>query len=409
MEPEEIRRMQWRLLHEVMQAALRTEPYRRLYPSSPPGLQAPEDLRRLPFTDRAWFAQWPLQARLAARPKHMVRWATSGTSGRPMETAMSGEEQRYDQALFARQALALGVPRGARLVLACLDHARERTEMFVRGRPTTVVTPASATALAEEVRREAHIVLLGWPSVLLEMADVLAHHPVRCVLTFAEVVDEQIRSELQAAFGVSPHDLYASAEGRWISWTCPSGSGYHINADAVIVEIVGEDDEPVPPGETGEVVITNLWNRTTPFVRYRTGDLAALVPGPCRCGITLPLMDQVGGRTVDWIVTRDGRRLSPWRFTLVDPAIGDWVGAAVQYRVIQREVDDFLVQVRWRDGRRDDLVGRIEALYSSMMGYPVGVHVADVEEIPRSGSWKFRLVESRVDRTRSMPMQQLRG
>src|SRR5919109_2310518 len=229
MEPEELHRAQGRLLSEVVQSALRTEPYRRLHRSrTPPDLRSPEDVARLPFTDRAWLAEWPLEARLASRPEQMVRWPTSGTSGRPMDTAVSLEEQRFADALFGRQIHALGLPRGARIMLAALEHAREQTNLFVRGRNTSVLTPASAETLAEQVRSAGPIVLVGYPSVLLEMADVLAHHPVEGVLTFGEVVNEPTRRELEAAFAVTPNDLYASAEGRWISWACPSGSGYHV-------------------------------------------------------------------------------------------------------------------------------------------------------------------------------------
>src|SRR5436309_11000424 len=166
MAPEAIRDIQRDLLPEVVEAAVRTEPYRRLYrSSSPPEIHDPEDLRRLPFTDRSLLAEWPIEDRVATAPSQLVRWATSGTSGRPMETGMSPEEQGLDAALFARQTHALGISP-ARLVLAALDHARERTEMFLARQPATVLTPASADTMAERIRSLGRIVLVGWPSVL---------------------------------------------------------------------------------------------------------------------------------------------------------------------------------------------------------------------------------------------------
>jgi hypothetical protein len=77
--------------------------------------------------------------------------------------------------------------------------------------------------------------------------------------------------------------------------------------------------------------------------------------------------------------------------------------------VIQRDVDDFLVEVRWRHERRDDLAERIEPLYSSMLGHRVNVHVVDVEELTRSGSGKIRVVESRVGLAQPTGLQQSHG
>src|SRR5204862_4097445 len=113
------------------------------------------------------------ETRLASHPDGMALWSTSGTSGRPMDTAMSPDEQNYSEALFGRQLGALGLPLTAPIVLAALDHAREQTEMFLSGRSTKVLTPASAATLAEEVRSSRATILLGWPSVLLEVADAL--------------------------------------------------------------------------------------------------------------------------------------------------------------------------------------------------------------------------------------------
>src|SRR5207237_8114237 len=101
-----------------------------------------------------------------------------------------------------------------------------------------------------------------------------------------------------------------------VGWACPSGSGYRVNADSVVVEVVDRDGRPSAPGERGEVVVTALNNRTTPIVRYRIGDIGVLLVDPCPCGITLPLMGPIEGRSPDWIVGPGGRRISPFRVVL---------------------------------------------------------------------------------------------
>jgi hypothetical protein len=67
-----------------------------------------------------------------------------------------------------------------------------------------------------------------------------------------------------------------------------------------------------------------------------------------------------------------------------------------RYRIVQRAVDDFLVQVQWREERREELVERIALYYATILGARVNVEVEDVEKMPRSCSGKFRVVESWV-------------
>jgi phenylacetate-CoA ligase len=194
-------------------------------------------------------------------------------------------------------------------------------------------------------------------------------------------------------------DLYGTSEVMALSWECPSGSGYHINSDAVVVDVVDEDGRPATMGEPGDVVVTALWNRTAPIVRYRLADITTLLPHACPCGITLPLMDRVEGRSLDWIIAPDGHRVSPFRLMLIT-LLGEDVSAAAvrRYRVTQRAPDDFAVEIVWADGPRQDIVERLAPAISWVLGAPVRVECHDVPEIPLEPSQKFRQVVSLVGR-----------
>ena len=77
---------------------------------------------------------------------------------------------------------------------------------------------------------------------------------------------------------------------------CPAHNGYHLRWLDVVVEIVDMDGDTVlPPGEVGEVVLTTL-REAMPLIRYRTGDVASLLPGPCACGSPLKRLGPVLGR-----------------------------------------------------------------------------------------------------------------
>ena len=73
-------------------------------------------------------------------------------------------------------------------------------------------------------------------------------------------------------------------------------------AEGMIVEIEGADATGM-----GEVVVTNLFSRAMPIIRYRTGDMAQFGTEECACGRGLPLLKKVEGRQTDFIVTPDKR------------------------------------------------------------------------------------------------------
>lgn len=82
-------------------------------------------------------------------------------------------------------------------------------------------------------------------------------------------------------------DLFATYSSTEMSATfseCEYGCGGHHHPELLIVEIIGDDDKPVPEGEVGEVVITTLGVQGMPLLRFRTGDMACIHPEPCQCG-----------------------------------------------------------------------------------------------------------------------------
>ena len=70
---------------------------------------------------------------------------------------------------------------------------------------------------------------------------------------------------------------YSSTEMGATFSECPYGCGGHVHPELIIVEIIGEDDLPVPDGDIGEIVITTLGVEGMPLLRFRTGDMAAKI------------------------------------------------------------------------------------------------------------------------------------
>jgi phenylacetate-CoA ligase len=131
---------------------------------------------------------------------------------------------------------------------------------------------------------------VGTPSflrIILDKADELgvALPSLARALVSGEAFPATLRDALQAR-GIAGYQAYATADLGLVAYETPAREGLVVD-EGVLLEIVrpGTGD-PVPPGEVGEVVVTTLANGDYPLIRFGTGDLSALLPGPSPCGRT---------------------------------------------------------------------------------------------------------------------------
>lgn len=153
--------------------------------------------------------------------------------------------------------------------------------------------------LAEAIRQlnalQPHI-LIGPPSLLGFLADEIAHlhiQPER-LISVAEVLEEQDQERLQSIFHAPVHQIYQCTEGL-LAVSCVQGR-LHIQEDIVALQL-----EPVSGGSSERVtpIVTDLWRRTQPIIRYRLNDILQLDPTPCPCGSAFRVIHSIEGRCDD--------------------------------------------------------------------------------------------------------------
>lgn len=250
------------------------------------------------------------------------RMSTGGSTGEPLAFLVDRARGAFDKAARMRAHRWFGIQPGDREMYVwgapIGNHRQDRLRM-IRDRllndaliSAFDLAPGEGRKYSRTLEEFRPVCLFGYPSslaVLCELMDDAESRPrlpaLRAVFTTGEVLDDGTRRRLQSFFGVPVADGYGGRDTGSCAHECPAGR-MHVTAEHVLMEIVDETGRSLPPGESGEITVTNLDNHATPFVRYRTGDIGRLSHGRCPCGRTLEVLDVVEGRRTDHLVTTDG-------------------------------------------------------------------------------------------------------
>lgn len=167
-------------------------------------------------------------------------------------------------------------------------------------------------AILDFIQRHACSYLVSGPTsahiLALESIRLDRHIKLDRILVQSGKLGEEVREIARRVFGAGIVELYSSKEGGHLASSCAHGR-LHVNAEAVFLEVLGDDGRPVGPGETGRVVITPFYSTAQPLIRYEQGDLA-VVGDRCACGLALPALDEIVGRTLAIFRHPDGRAIT---------------------------------------------------------------------------------------------------
>jgi phenylacetate-CoA ligase len=214
------------------------------------------------------------------------------------------------------------------------------------------------------------------------------------IFTTAETLYPHFRQTIEQAFRCKVFNEYGARDGSILAFECSRHEGLHISSSSCIVEILDGASNPVPPGTTGDVVLTSLDNFAFPFIRYRNGDRAVLSAKPCSCGRGLPLFQDVEGRSGDFITSPKGVRVHSEFFSHIF-----WEYPRIkQFQVRQDKGDEVDILLVLDGGRRLSSAEeeRIRELIQSRCGDRMRVRVETLDNIPLPPSGKARYVVSMI-------------
>ncbi len=154
------------------------------------------------------------------------------------------------------------------------------------------------------------LVLQGYPSsvhllALEAEAGRLEISPQR-VVTCGEQCTEEVKAAVAAAWGIEIYDYWGCSEGAY-ALPCAAAAGMHLSDDLFIIEPVDEHGNAVPEGQrAAKILLTNLYNRTQPLIRYELNDSMTITTDVCSCGSAHRRITELGGRSDGFFVYPGG-------------------------------------------------------------------------------------------------------
>jgi phenylacetate-CoA ligase len=438
---ERIRHLQNERFMEVMQTAWRNEFYRRRWAAAgigPGDIRSLDDIARLPTfssedikDDQAHNPPFGLiHGDVRARLKHQPLKAqtSGGTTGKARPTISSPLEWELNGLTAGRGLYVMGARPGDVMQIPATCSLANLGWCIYKGCHDYlgVLPLTTGSGVVTSSRRQIEIAFdwgtnlwVSFPEYLTQLAKVSRDELKRDVRELRTKfiasylgpdLDNSLRTQLEELWGCPVYDNYGTNEMGQAAFECTHKAGMHIMEDTVYFEIVDVDtNEPVPEGQTGNLVVTVLHRHIPPLIRFNVRDLERIVTSAtCECGSNFRRMDKLLGRSDDMVKLR-GVNIYPMAcLTAVksDPrTTGEWicvVDRIEQDGVLREEMTvriEFLRSATSLEGLKEHLAKRLQG----DLGVKVGVELveegslADVANLGREGKPK-RLLDRRHKR-----------
>ncbi len=386
--------------------------------TTPADIRSLDDLKRIPFTTKQDLRDNYPFGMFAVPMDNVVRiHASSGTTGQPTVVGYTARDIDTWSELMARSLAAGGATRGD------IIHNAYGYGLFTGGlgvhygaeKLGASVIPVSGGNTKRQVvimKDFGPTILTATPSYTLHLAEAAEEMGVsfeslkfKFGIFGAEPWSEKMREEIERKLGIVAVDIYGLSEviGPGVSIECHEAKkGLHIFEDHFIPEIIDpETGEPLPYGETGELVFTSITKEAFPVIRYRTRDITTLNPEPCVCGRTHVRMNKVSGRSDDMLIIR-GVNVFPSQIESVLMEMND---VEPHYQlVVDREdnLDTLTVRVEIGERMFSDEVKKMQSLEQKIsknikeyLGVSARVKLVEPKSIERSQGKAVRVIDNR--------------
>ena len=332
--------------------------------------------------------------------KHLIKYETSGSSGIRSEVFFDKKEQSVCRAILINWwewgGFFLGKP--------LLQTGMTPTRGFIKRIKDIVLSThyIDAFKLKEEellnhlrrVEGKQGYMLAGYASSLFVLAQVAEEHALNVsfdsAISFGDKLFSHYKEKIESVFRCSLYENYGLNEGFMIGQK-KDLPYYYIYTPSVYLEILDENNNPVPDGSIGRIIATKLDGYAMPLIRYDTGDLGIMLPlseYPRVRDMAFPLLKMVVGRNTDIVRTSDGNNLIVHTFT----GIFEFFPEIQQFQIVQDRLDSVTIRIVISPRFKDDILQQIERMIKNKTNSSIEISWEYVSGIPASKSGKPQII-----------------
>jgi len=294
-------------LQSTLNRAFRNVPFHRQRLQEegidPSAIQSLEDIRRLPFTTRQHLSENYPYGLFAVPLRDIVRIHTApGTTANPTVSGYTRQDLGIWESMVATALRSSGVTPDDILQISLdpgldtwgRDYQSGAESLGASVIPNTLMSIEKQLMVMRDYKPS---VLVTTPSYAQQLAVHMEHRGLAPqsfrlakLILVGEPAEPEKRAFLEDKLQVRTWQHFGLSEvpGPALAYECDNRSCLHVNDDHFLPEIVDpQTGEPLPPGEIGELVLTTLTTRAYPLIRFRTGDMARILPEPCDCDCRL--------------------------------------------------------------------------------------------------------------------------
>lgn len=305
---DKLRELQFdRFRDAIVRVYDKVEHYRKLMDKAgitPDDISSLEDINKLPFTTKKDLRDTYPFGMAAVSLEDMVRLHAAG-AGKPQVTAYTVNDLDRGSEIMSRAFAGYGIDDSD------IVQVSEEFAPFTSQLGATVLTMGG-----DNVKHQIMVMknigvtfVCCTPTYFCFLIEKAAEYglalkglPIRVGVLGSEPWSDETRKRIEEEAAIKAFDIYGLPEiiGPVIAAECGSQEGLHLFEDHFYPEIINpETGEVLPDGETGELVLTTLSKEAMPVIRYRTGDITAIIPGTCSCGRTIRKIKRIFSRCDD--------------------------------------------------------------------------------------------------------------
>jgi phenylacetate-CoA ligase len=386
--------------------------YQALYKAAgiaPSEVRSLADFKRLPFVDKNLLRDHlgDFTSRAIPRSKR-VYVTTGGSTGEPLgfyhTQSNNTREAAFLHMSFERAGWkpedSLAILRGAFIGTEqkFWEFDRDKEQLLLS---SYFLTERSYERYAQKILEHAPRHLSAYPSAATRLADMVLTRgeagriDFKTVLLESENLYAWQKEKLRAAFPRAKiFGAYGHTEQAVLAAMCERSEAYHLWPFYGYAEILNAEGKEAEQGESGEVIATSFWNEATPFIRYRTTDLARKGAAHCaQCGRQFELLDAIEGRLQEFIVTKTGRYIAMTALNM-HSAVFDRVR---QFQFYQDAPGKIVFKIIRREGYSENDSRAIHGELRKKLGEDVELELAFVEDISKTPRGKQRFLEQKLE------------